>query len=129
MDAIWPMFGIANQMLAVIALAVVSAYLANSGKARYLWVTVLPLLLVCTTTSTAGLQLLNKFITGFTTQWNSPTPDQKVLINSAVTSIAIIAMLVCTYIIILAAAMRIWTTTSGARREESAFEPIPIAAK
>jgi carbon starvation protein len=129
MDAIWPMFGIANQMLAVIALAVVSAYLANSGKARYLWVTVLPLLLVCTTTSTAGLQLLNKFITGFTTQWNSPTPDQKVLINSAVTSIAIIAMLVCTYIIILAAAMRIWTTTSGARREESAFEPIPITAK
>jgi hypothetical protein len=38
-------------------------------------------------------------------------------------------MLVCTYIIILAAAMRIWTTTSGARREEHAFEPMPMTAK
>jgi len=129
MDAIWPMFGIANQMLAVIALAIVSAYLANSGKARYLWATVIPLLFVCTTTSSAAVELLNKFITGFTTQWNSPTPDQKVLINSAVTSVAIIAMLVCTYIIMLAAAMRIWTNTSGAKREEHAFEPMPITAK
>ena len=30
---IWAMFGVANQMLAVIALAIVSAYLANVGKA------------------------------------------------------------------------------------------------
>ncbi|HTL31074.1 MAG TPA: carbon starvation protein A [Tepidisphaeraceae bacterium] len=129
MDGIWPMFGIANQMLAVIALAIVSAYLANSGKARYLAVTVIPLLFVCTTTSTAAVQLLNKFILGFTTQWNSPTPDRTMMINSLVTSIAIVAMLTCTYIIILAAALRIWTTTSGARREEHGFEPIPITAK
>ena len=48
------MFGIANQMLAVIALAIVSAYLANEGRARYLWVTGVPMLVVMTTTGTAG---------------------------------------------------------------------------
>ena len=62
------MFGIANQMLAVIALAIVSAYLANSGKARYLWVTVLPMLFVMTTTSTAAMQLLAGQIDGIRMQ-------------------------------------------------------------
>ena len=56
---IWPMFGIANQMLAVIALAIVSAYLVNEGRAKYLWVTVVPMLVVATTTFSAGAELLD----------------------------------------------------------------------
>src|SRR5213079_3381068 len=43
MAGIWPMFGVANQMLAVIALAILSAYLVNVGRARYLWVTIIPM--------------------------------------------------------------------------------------
>ncbi|MFO0951734.1 MAG: carbon starvation protein A [Isosphaeraceae bacterium] len=35
-ETIWPMFGMANQLLAVIALAVVSTVLVNSGRGRYL---------------------------------------------------------------------------------------------
>ena len=54
MEAIWPMFGIANQMLAVIALAVVSVCIASDGKVRYLWVTAVPMLAVATTTGTAS---------------------------------------------------------------------------
>jgi len=42
MKMIWPMFGIANQMLAVIALSVLCAYLANQGRSKYLWVTAGP---------------------------------------------------------------------------------------
>ena len=34
-DTIWPMFGIANQMLAVIALSVVTTLLINTGRGRY----------------------------------------------------------------------------------------------
>ena len=34
-DTIWPMFGIANQMLAVIALAVVTTVMFNAGRGRY----------------------------------------------------------------------------------------------
>jgi carbon starvation protein len=51
---IWPMFGIANQLLAVLALALVTTWLINSGRRRYAWVTILPMLFVMSTTLTAG---------------------------------------------------------------------------
>ena len=43
---IWPMFGIANQLLAVLALALVTTWLINSGRKRYAWVTIVPMLFV-----------------------------------------------------------------------------------
>ncbi len=51
---IWPMFGIANQLLAVLALAIVTTWLVNTGRGRYAWVTVPPMLFVTTTTLSAG---------------------------------------------------------------------------
>jgi carbon starvation protein len=51
---IWPMFGIANQLLAVLALALVTTWLVNSGRGRFAPVTIVPLLFVCSTTLTAG---------------------------------------------------------------------------
>jgi carbon starvation protein len=61
-DTIWPMFGIANQLLAVIALCLVSTMLINSGRGRYLPVTLLPMLFVTTTTMTAGYLMAQQFI-------------------------------------------------------------------
>jgi carbon starvation protein len=55
---IWPMFGIANQLLAVIALCLVTTLLVNTGRARYAWTTILPMIFVTTTTMTAGVQLV-----------------------------------------------------------------------
>src|SRR5260370_7558238 len=55
-STIWPMFGIANQLLAVLALALITTLLINSGKARYAPVTLLPMLFVTSTTLTAGRQ-------------------------------------------------------------------------
>ena len=54
-DTIWPMFGIANQLLASVALAVGTTIIINNGKARYAWVTLLPLSFVAITTLTAGV--------------------------------------------------------------------------
>ena len=54
-STIWPMFGIANQLLAAVALAVGTTIIINIGKARYAWVTLLPLSFVATTTLTAGV--------------------------------------------------------------------------
>jgi carbon starvation protein len=48
------MFGIANQLLAVVALAVGTTTIINSGRIRYAWVTVLPMLFIATTTLSAG---------------------------------------------------------------------------
>ncbi len=57
-ETIWPMFGIANQLLAVLALALVTTWLVNIGRGRYLAVTVVPMLWVAATTLTAGAELL-----------------------------------------------------------------------
>jgi carbon starvation protein len=61
-DTIWPMFGIANQLLAVIALCLVTSMLVNAGRARYAPVTVIPMLFVTATTMTAGAQMLTQFV-------------------------------------------------------------------
>jgi carbon starvation protein len=55
-STIWPMFGIANQLLAAVALCVATTMIINSGKARYAWVTILPLSFVGSTTLVAGWQ-------------------------------------------------------------------------
>jgi carbon starvation protein len=57
-STIWPMFGIANQLLAVVALALITTLLINSGRARYAPVTLLPMLFVSATTLTAGAQMV-----------------------------------------------------------------------
>jgi carbon starvation protein len=57
-DTIWPMFGIANQLLAGIALCVVTTWLFASGRGRYGWVTMLPLSFIVATTFTAAANLV-----------------------------------------------------------------------
>ena len=58
-ETIWPMFGIANQMLAVIALVVVTTVMFNAGRGRYAPLTILPLIFVTGTTLTAGYQMIS----------------------------------------------------------------------
>jgi len=51
---IWPMFGAANQLLATIALAIGTSFIINRGRAKYAWVTILPMIFVGVTTLTAA---------------------------------------------------------------------------
>jgi carbon starvation protein len=54
-STIWPLFGTGNQLLATIALAVVSVFLVNMGRARYALLTAIPAALIGVTTITAGV--------------------------------------------------------------------------
>ena len=55
-NILWPLFGIANQMLAAIALCVATGILIKSVKLRFAWVTGAPLIWLVIITTTASYQ-------------------------------------------------------------------------
>jgi len=59
---VWPMFGVANQLLAGIALAVGTTVIIRMGRARYAWVTAIPMAFIFVTTLTAAHLLFYKFL-------------------------------------------------------------------
>ena len=99
-DTIWPMFGIANQLLSVVAMCVATTVLFNTGRAKYAAITLLPLAFIVTTTLTAGAMMVMRFWT--TAGW-SDLDSKKGTIKLVLTSL----MLTCV-IIVLVDSVRRW---------------------
>jgi carbon starvation protein len=105
-QTIWPMFGIANQLLAAIALCTVTTWLFQEGRGRFTWVTILPMLFVTTTTFTAAAELVQgTFWPDLVNGLKSGNVAQS--LRGGLSGGAII-LLVISYTIILANAIAIW---------------------
>ncbi len=98
---IWPMFGMANQLLALIALTIATTALANSGKRRYLWVTLVPMTFVASTTLAAAYsEITQTYYAGWVVRDQNPL---KGWLNIGLT----LMLLSCVFII-LVTAVRKW---------------------
>jgi carbon starvation protein len=92
-STIWPMFGIANQLLAAVALCVATTIVINSGRAKYAWVTLVPLAFVGTTTLVAGYQSITDI---FWPLAQNPETRVQGVINVSLTAIIMFAAVVIT---------------------------------
>jgi carbon starvation protein len=98
-STIWPMFGVANQLLATLALAVGTSYLINTGKRKYIWITVVPMTFVGITTITGGvMNLFNIYIPQIT--------FESTRIQGSINTLLTAIILVCVVLIISEATHR-----------------------
>jgi carbon starvation protein len=116
-STIWPMFGIANQLLASVALAVGTTVIINAGRARYAWVTVLPLAFVAVSTLSAGaLSVRDNFYP------MAIGADATKHVQGYLNSVLTVVMMVCV-LVILANAVARWVGVLSGRRQ-----PVPEPA-
>ncbi|HET9526218.1 MAG TPA: carbon starvation CstA family protein [Pyrinomonadaceae bacterium] len=115
-STIWPMFGIANQLLAAVALCVATTIIMNSGKAKYAWVTLVPLAFVSTTTLVAGFKSITDI---FWPLAQNPETYMQGLINTTLTAIIMVAAAV-----IMLDSIRRWLGTRSRPQMTKTSEPL-----
>ena len=101
-NTIWPMFGIANQLLAVVALAVGTTYILRSRGPKMALVTFLPLCFIGTTTITAGIQGLFRIYLPL-----ARMADPQKSLQGTLSASFTVLLLICVFVI-LGFAVRQW---------------------
>jgi carbon starvation protein len=131
-NSLWPLFGISNQLLAVVALCVCTTVIIKMGKARFAWVTLLPLVWLVTVTFTAAYQkifsknprlgflshadmLQSKITAGAVT--GDQVKTQNVLIFNDHLDALLGGVFVLLVVLILIEGIRSWLSHSGNRRK------------
>jgi carbon starvation protein len=113
-STIWPMFGVANQLLACTALCVGTTIILREGKKKvYALVTLCPLMFVGTTTITAGVESVRLIFLPLT---DNPATRTIGLVNVVITCV----LLGCVSMVIVGSAIR-WWGLARAPRPADAF--------
>jgi len=107
---IWPLFGTGNQLLATIALAVMTTFLINMGKAKYAVCTAVPMAFVGVTTLTAGVLSIRDIFWPLTRQ---PGKEVQGYLDTLLMAIFIVGVV----LVVVQAARRCIATLRG--------EPVP----
>jgi len=110
-STIWPMFGIANQLLAAISLAIATTIIMNSKKAKYAWITLVPFVFLSTNTLVGGWMSVRDNFWPLTKNASATLRTQ-----GYIDTFATLAMMACV-LIIIAAAIRRWIKTMGPEPE------------
>jgi len=134
-NSLWPLFGIANQLLAAVALCVATTILVKMHGARYMWITCLPLAWLVTVTFSAGYQKI--FSTaprvGFLAQaaeleaglkagTAANVAETQALIFNARLDAAVCGLFLILVLAILADSIRVWYGVLSGRREARLLE-------
>jgi len=120
-STLWPLFGTGNQLLATIALAVGTTFLVNMGKARYAWVTAVPMLFVGATTLTAGVEGIATIFWPLT---RKPATAFQGYLDSALMTLFVAGVV----LVLVNAAVRCVRTARGEAPPHEAFGP-PTSAE
>jgi carbon starvation protein len=120
-SAIWPLFGMANQMLACIALCVGTTVIIKAGKTRYAWVTIAPLAFVSVIEMVAGYQ-------NITGNYWPLTANPATSFNGYLYTI-ITAFLMFGLTVVIVGSVRKWyrLAIKGEPQKPAMAEPVPVA--
>jgi carbon starvation protein len=129
-NSLWPIFGVANQLLAVIALALGTTVLIKMGKARYMWVTLLPLAWLLAVTMAAGWMKIFSADPrlGFLSAANAASSPRQAL-NAHVDAAVTAAFLILVAVIVLANARVWWLLLAGRRAPDLHEEPFVASSR
>ncbi|QUH01099.1 carbon starvation protein A [Saccharopolyspora erythraea] len=146
-NQLFPLFGIANQLLAAVALAVATTILIKSGRAKYAWVTIVPLAWDAIVTLTASWQKVFSddpkigffaqrasyqaaIDAGQTSKGSADTVEEmhKVVLNSTVDGVLSILFAVL-IIIVLVDAVRVWIKALRATEPMASTEAPHVESK
>jgi carbon starvation protein len=136
-NSLWPLFGIANQLLAAIALCVATTILIKMHRARYVWITGLPLGWLVIVTFTAAWQKVFSPVPriGFLAQADqlraalqsgaiaaARTGQTSTLIFNNLLDAAVCGMFMILVAVILVDSLRIWIAILRGRRSAAVVE-------